>query len=876
MSAGSQKMKVSDVTLAPTGKSMAQLMILVNGLLLTFVLFAALHIFTHKMIAEEHDGFLTQVGIHVEHSLFETKQELKLARMFFSMEGAHAAVSVDERAKFSSLLDHEPTQQIFHIYKTVEGAWNVHELVSARTGLDLSSFFSEGSRARTMKYITAGLQRSEQDISVFTNLPGQQSWQESSVPLISSSAIFLVTKVKGDPGSLIVGVTSFDKIVGKGWLVDNARLSYLNLFAEGNEKGERFFEMTAAGRNRPADLGEPYEISFTVGNARWVLRSGVLPAKQMGFLRNLPWLVLGFGGMLTLIGMLYVRNNQKQSHQLSLMNRALAQKNYEMNIEIAERERLNEAVIKAEQEYRTIVNAVSDVIFETDLKGNVLFLNDAWEGVTGFSVAESLERNIFDLLAPQDQEEQRNTFEQMLLGRQKGGRFYTKLLTANDTYRAVEMSMRLLRQDGNRTLRVIGTFVDVEERRRVEHALTEAEKKYRAIVENAAGGIYQVTLEGYFLSVNPAMARILGYESPEQLLREVKNRHHDLYASAVERSRFMHELEMRGEVRNFEIEILTRGGEKKWINENARLVRDDEGGILYLEGSMEDITQRKEGDIKLREAKVQSDLANRAKSEFLANMSHELRTPLNSIIGFSEIIKNEVLGPVGQKQYWEYANDIYESGQRLLKIINEILDISRIEAGERQISEGLVDMKALMNSCLGFARQKAEEAGISIVNHIDDDIPQVVGEEVALKQIILNLLGNAIKYTPEAGRVTLSYECENSGRLRLSISDTGIGMDADEIEKALSPFGQLDTALSRSGAGAGLGLTLAQSLIELHGGELELVSQKRVGTTATIIFPAKRVVKEQAAENKSAAEQSAIVPLAGDEGAADSEGPKIH
>ncbi|HEY0901657.1 MAG TPA: PAS domain-containing sensor histidine kinase, partial [Micavibrio sp.] len=401
----------------------------------------------------------------------------------------------------------------------------------------------------------------------------------------------------------------------------------------------------------------------------------------------------------------------------------------------------------------------------------------------------------------------------------------------------------MLRQDETRQLRVVGTITDVEDRRRTERALTEAEKKYRTIVENAAGGIYQVTPEGHFLSVNPAYARILGYDSPDHLMKHVRNAHEQLYRMPRERARFIRELEQKGMVQGFEAEMLTRQGNYIWVNENARTVRDDEGHILYYEGSLENISQRKEAELKMSDAMLQSDLANRAKSEFLANMSHELRTPLNAIIGFSEIISNEVYGAINHRQYWDYAKDIHTSGKQLLRIINDILDVSRIDAGDRQLNESSIDMQKLVQSCVDFIGAKITESGLHVNNVTINHIPDLVGEELAVKQCLLNLLSNAMKFTQSGGSITISSEVDGDGRLRLSVTDTGVGLDDDEIEKALSPFGQVETALSRSTSGAGLGLTLVTSLMRLHGGHLELVSQKGIGTTATLVFPRKRVVK---------------------------------
>jgi PAS domain S-box-containing protein len=385
-------------------------------------------------------------------------------------------------------------------------------------------------------------------------------------------------------------------------------------------------------------------------------------------------------------------------------------------------------------------------------------------------------------------------------------------------------------------------MTDVEDRRRAEKALSEAEKKFRAIVENAAGGIYQMTPKGRYLSVNPAMARILKYESEQDVIDRIHNAYTQIYRDAREHKAMMRDLEKSGAVKNIELQVACRDGTLIWINENARVVRDDEGKILYFEGSIEDITQRKNAEIQLREAKLQSDLANRAKSEFLANMSHELRTPLNAIIGFSEIIKDEVFGPIGQRQYWDYANDIYGSGKHLLKVINDSLDVARIEAGERQLNEARLNMTKICHTALDMMGPKIEAKRLAVTNYIDDQIPNVIGEETAIKQILSNILSNAIKFTPEGGRITISYERDEVGDLRVSVTDTGVGLDEDEIERALSPFGQVNNDLDRATSGAGLGLTLVTSLMELHGGRFELFSQKGIGTTATLVFPSSRVV----------------------------------
>ncbi|MCB9989333.1 MAG: PAS domain-containing sensor histidine kinase [Rhodospirillales bacterium] len=821
-------------------------MVFFNGLLLTVVAFLVLQIFIQKIVSEDAATVVNDAERYVRKNIDELQESFEVVRLLVEISSDDnrravldkAPVSVSHAEKFSHL---------WLVKRQGDEEWKIDDIFkNDENGSDFD-FISDASQQSLIQYVYAEIKSEPRRLHVFTHLPSSGFQHYYDKPLMKGKPVLMAQSLSrsGHPDAMMVAVFQIQKVLGDDWLLDRSDLSHLSFFDV--SAGQTFFYMTHENYNTPVpqDKTDVYEAGVEFGTANWRVLMKKTSKSHVLFLERIPWIMFLFGITLTLIGTLYVRNNQKQSFRLSLMNRALAQKNYELNNEISERERLNQMVRKAEMEYRTIINAVSDIIFETDQTGAIVFLNETWKSVTGYNVNHALGRSIFDFINPKDQDEKRKAFGLMLSGEQSGFIAYTSLLTSDGTYRSVELSMSVMQHEGSGNVRVVGTFVDIEERKRAERALMEAEKKYRAIVENAAGGIFQVTLEGQFLSINPAMARILGYKNPAELLREIKNVHNDIYVDKKERARYLRELENKGEIRNFELQALRYDGQKIWVNENARAVKDNSGNVLYIEGSMEDITQRKEAEIKLKDAKIQSDMANRAKSEFLANMSHELRTPLNSIIGFSEIIKNEVLGKIEQRQYWEYSQDIYNSGQRLLKIINEILDISRIDAGERQIQEGVVDLDKLVASCIGFTMHKSGTRHAPIVNLLDGKTVQVIGEALAIKQIVLNLLSNAVKYTPEDGRITLSYEIDREGALRLSISDTGVGMDQDDIAKALSPFGQVATDLSRSDSGAGLGLTLVQSLIDLHGGRLELFSQKGIGTTATVVFPSKRVVVER-------------------------------
>ncbi|MCZ6772055.1 MAG: ATP-binding protein [Proteobacteria bacterium] len=243
----------------------------------------------------------------------------------------------------------------------------------------------------------------------------------------------------------------------------------------------------------------------------------------------------------------------------------------------------------------------------------------------------------------------------------------------------------------------------------------------------------------------------------------------------------------------------------------------------------------------LRVAKEVADLANRSKSEFLANMSHELRTPLNAIIGFSQFIRAEHAGDINAKQR-ELVGDIQESGDHLLNLINDILDLSKIEMGGVEIAADEVDLAACVQSCLRLVKERIEHADLRLRTSGLSDLRWVCVDQRKIKQVIINLLSNAAKFTDPGGLITVSGRMTPDGGCCLEISDTGIGMSQSDIEKALSLFGQVDAGLDRAFEGTGLGLPLAKSLIEAHGGTLEIQSEPGSGTTVSIYIPSERVV----------------------------------
>lgn len=255
----------------------------------------------------------------------------------------------------------------------------------------------------------------------------------------------------------------------------------------------------------------------------------------------------------------------------------------------------------------------------------------------------------------------------------------------------------------------------------------------------------------------------------------------------------------------------------------------------YASGIGIQVLQQRAG-LALKAAKTEADLANRAKTEFLANMSHELRTPLNAIIGFAQILSDPSLTGGDEEKQVEYANYIGDSAQHLLSIINNILDISKIEHASMDLHLELVDTEALIDACLILVRDRCHAAGIELQKDYGaSDLP-VYADSVKFKQIIVNLLTNAVKFTPSGGKIRVATRAIDRDKLKISIRDTGIGMTPEDMCRALEPFGQVESSYARHSEGTGLGLPLTKALAELHGAEFNLTSRPGVGTEVSVVF----------------------------------------
>jgi len=263
----------------------------------------------------------------------------------------------------------------------------------------------------------------------------------------------------------------------------------------------------------------------------------------------------------------------------------------------------------------------------------------------------------------------------------------------------------------------------------------------------------------------------------------------------------------------------------------------------YIKRSVLLQAEKDEAIQELIDAKDNAEQANRAKSDFLANMSHELRTPLNAISGYAQMVEMEPYGPVGDNRYQDYVNHIAESGDHLLHIIDDILDLTRIEAGKMTVEDEVADLGNILQTCIRFLDSRMSEKNLKVTFPSAEDWPELRADPRMLRQMILNLLSNATKFSQPDARIDVTCHIIDKGELKITVSDTGIGMSEEEVAIARERFGQVESILSRSNDGTGLGLPLVMSQMDLHGGTLEIDSQKSVGTKVSLVFPAERVGK---------------------------------
>jgi PAS domain S-box-containing protein len=502
-----------------------------------------------------------------------------------------------------------------------------------------------------------------------------------------------------------------------------------------------------------------------------------------------------------------------------------------------ERLRDEEAIRASEEKFRTVADAANDAMISTDRDGIIVFWNAAAEKLFGYGQDQAIGRSL-EMIVP---ERHRATHAAGMAraaaaGKVTGGILELEGLRKNGREFPLELSLSTWTAGGERFFTAI--LRDISERRRIEDRLRQLSRA----VEQSPVSVVITDTRGTIQYVNPKFTEVSGYGREEALGRNPSI----LKSGATSREEYeaLWAALAAGETWRGEFRNRRKNGELYWESASISPIRGPDGSITHYLAVKEDITELKRHLHDLQNAKDQAEFASRAKTQFLANMSHELRTPLNSIIGFSDLVLSEAFGAIGIPQYREYIKDINDSGKHLLDLINDLLDIARIETGDLRLYEKPVDSRQVVESCRRLIEERARNARLTLEVQIAPGLPGIMADERKLKQILINLLGNAVKFTPEGGKIDLSADLSKDGGLRFTVADTGIGIAPEDIPTALSTFGQVDGTLARRYEGAGLGLPLSKSLVELHGGTLTLESRLGEGTRIVIEFPPERTLKE--------------------------------
>ncbi len=495
--------------------------------------------------------------------------------------------------------------------------------------------------------------------------------------------------------------------------------------------------------------------------------------------------------------------------------------------DITERKRAEEALRESQERLQDFLDNATDLIQMVDMQGRFLYVNRAWRKALGYSEAEVPGLTLPDIIHPDSMDHCMRLFGDMAAGQCNVVNVEATFITKDGRPIQVEGNVSC-RMENGKPISTRGIFRDITERKRAEEALRESEARYRALFDNIPIGLYRTAPDGRILDANPALLEMLGYASLEELQRVSAG---DVYLNPADRARQQEILERDGVARAFEQQMRRKDGSVIWVLDNVRAIRDADGRIVWYEGSLEDITERKRVQEELRKAKEAAEAANRAKSEFLANISHEIRTPMNGIIGMTELALDTELTPE-QREYLTMARNSAES---LLRILNDILDFSKIEAGKLDMESVPFSLRDCLGDTMKALAVRAHNKGLELAMDIPPHVPDaLVGDPGRLRQIVANLVGNAIKFT-EMGEVVLFVECaeetDEEAVLQFAVADTGIGIPKERQQAIFEAFTQADSSTTRQYGGTGLGLTISSRLVQMMGGKLWVESEVGVGST---------------------------------------------
>jgi len=505
--------------------------------------------------------------------------------------------------------------------------------------------------------------------------------------------------------------------------------------------------------------------------------------------------------------------------------------------EVTERKRMAERVAASERQYRSVVNSVKEVIFRVDAAGQWVFLNPAWEDISGYSIEETLGRAQTEFILVDDMAEDAawEIVDQPRESRHNDAwRYEAKILGKSGAVRYVEVFARVDIDDEGTLIGATGTMNDVTERRHAVQQMRDNLDFVDALVESTPMPVYLKDAAGHFTRFNKAFLNVFKVRADQWLGK----RPQDIWGEEAAQLHIDTDAEMYRtlEPQSYEASLPLGDGRTIYaLVSKSPLVKRD-GTVMGLVGTAVDITERKHAEIELLQAKEAAEAANRAKSEFLANMSHEIRTPMNGVMGMTDLVLDTDLNP----QQREYLEVVKSSANALLQVINDILDFSKIEAGKLEFEHIPLDLTRLLSDTLRVLALKAKGKGLELALEIEPDFPhRLLGDPGRWRQVVTNLVDNAIKFTPK-GEIIVSVRAERVGEAPwgvIQIRDSGIGIAADKLDLIFDAFSQEDSSTTRRFGGTGLGLSITRHLVTMMSGSIAVESTVGQGSTFTLRLP---------------------------------------
>ena len=478
--------------------------------------------------------------------------------------------------------------------------------------------------------------------------------------------------------------------------------------------------------------------------------------------------------------------------------------------------------------YRSVVDAIDDVVFRLDPAGRWIFLNPAWQRITGASVGRTLGRSFLDSIHPDDRHAHALQLHRLISGTVESLRLELRFLKSDGSTCWVQLNGRRTVDDDTFT-GVSGTLHDITDRKHIENTLALSELRFKAVFEHAGVGILVALPDGRLLSVNPALERMLGYRDSALRGRPLVE-----VAAPESKSTFRDAMESlltgRKEECKIELRCRTRTDASLDVQFHGSLIRDNDLQPLLIVGLLEDLSERKATEQRLVKAKEEAESVARLKSALLNNVSHEVRTPLTTIIGYATLLAEEV-----PEDLREFAHTISLGGQRLLDTLNAVLELARLESNPSPSNLILLDVALEVAQVLDLVLPLADQKGLEVRIALPDEPLNVLADGNSLLRVLNNLLSNAVKFT-EHGYIEVAVDA-SPDQVWIAVTDTGVGISEEFLPQLFKEFRQESSGLGRSHEGSGLGLAISRRLVDQMGGTLQVSSRKGEGSTFTITLP---------------------------------------